>query len=101
MVQQVRALAADFARTRGSRLDLPPMRTWPAVARALQATAGLSWLSPRVQGTRSCGGGHGWMARLNAWVACLPIPSVTFMVKLKAPAAVGAPASSVLLSLWA
>jgi len=37
-------------RARGSRLSLPPTRSWPAVARALRATAGLSRLSPRLRG---------------------------------------------------
>jgi hypothetical protein len=38
------------------------------------------------------------MVRLNCWVACCPLPSVSFMVKVKVPAVVGVPASWLLLS---
>jgi len=42
--------------------------------------------------------GQGWMVRLNCWVACCPLLSVSFMVKVKVPAVVGVPASWLLVS---
>jgi hypothetical protein len=33
---------------------------------------------------------HGWMVRLNRWVAWFPSVSVTFIVKVNVPAVVGA-----------
>src|SRR5260370_6850516 len=38
-------------------------------------------------------GAHGWMVRLNCWVACRPSASVTFIVKTNVPAVAGVPDS--------
>src|SRR5260370_16804166 len=38
-------------------------------------------------------GAHGWMVRLNCWVAWRPSASVTFIVKTNVPAVAGVPDS--------
>src|ERR1700730_5684262 len=38
-------------------------------------------------------GAHGWMVRLNCWVAWRPSASVTFIVKTNVPAVAGGPDS--------
>src|SRR5215467_4407949 len=90
------------ATTRGNRPMASCCGPGPETTPVLAAGDSLVSCCRDGMGARSPGGAHFFrMVTLNRWVAWLPAPSVTFMVKTNLPAAVGVPASWLLLSLGA